>query len=521
MIATVATVPKLPLLDKNSASKTQDATSNQMFGGSLLSQGVDYDEGASLAQELNKLSLKEREQVLYDLHGVADGNNERESPESVQQALSSFSSLLSAELANPNTAEILRTAGVHAQDRLTDPAFQLLFLRADDFDIRRAFNRMICYLEEVRFLFGNEQLSRRITLHDLNSEDRQILDLGFCQILPAKDRSGRSVLFASIPHTTENVETIPLLRSSWYLLLSHLENDEDAQKNGIVLVLSYIGMKANVWSPTLAWQAHKFVEALPVRIVANHGLIETREFGYFLRFRKLWEQRRRLRSRAHYGTYLECMYALMTFGIPTKYIPLTADGEIHTKHHREWIRQSEIRELQEKRQSPSAVNLSSPANNLDSTEFPTTPKPLHETSEMLPFLSTDLCDQISTIPVNNTRTVGDNDGVTGQAVIVPARNDVLFGRGRPIQEHHGNVVFNNLLDAVRDRYDGLRRSEKTALTLTIVSKIKRAGGRFLRPDPSNPELWEEVDDEAARIKVSHTFRSLRQLHKHKEPALQF
>lgn len=244
--------------------------------------------------------------------------------------------------------------------------------------------------------------------------------------------------------------------------------------------MSYFGFVKKFY-PMLAWNAHKLFESIPVKTRGHHAFVRERGFGSFIRFRKLWERHRRIRSRVHYGTLMECFYALLTFGIPIESVPLSLDGTLKKEQHMEWLRQ---------RSHPGTI---SPIQSAPSSTFP----PLTQCSDI----------------ARRGSPSSTQDPTQKDLIVSPSRNDVLFGRGRPIQEHHGNVVFNNLLEAVRDRYDGLRRSEKTALTHTIVSKIKRAGGRFLRQSQANPDLWEEVDDDMARVKVSHTFRSLRQLQK--------
>lgn len=275
--------------------------------------------------------------------------------------------------------------------------------------------------------------------------------------------------------------------------MSALEEDEEFQKKGCVVVMSYFGFSSK-FNPVLAWKAHKLYESLPIQARAHHALVKEKGFGTFIRFRKLWERDRRIRSRVHYGSVLEGLYTLMTFGIPTDAIPLELDGTLKKEQHLEWLQRKERAGL-ESFQDRERVAVTAVMPMVAQSSIPPT------------FLQ---------LPTFQERPSPRARNIQSDLILNPSRNDVLFGRGRPIQEHPGNVVFNSLLEAVRDRYDSLRRSEKTALTYTIVFKIKRAGGRFLRQSPVNPELWEQVDDEMARVKVSHTFRSLRQIQKGKE-----
>lgn len=91
-------------------------------------------------------------------------------------------------------------------------------------------------------------------------------------------------------------------------------------------------------------------------------------------------------------------------------------------------------------------------------------------------------------------------------IFLPSSKDVLFGRGRPFQEHPGNVRFSLIIDSLQPRYEVARRSEKTVIAEEVVKKMKSRGGRFLRRLDG---CWEEVSDIMAREKVSQAFRSLR------------
>ena len=99
----------------------------------------------------------------------------------------------------------------------------------------------------------------------------------------------------------------------------------------------------------------------------------------------------------------------------------------------------------------------------------------------------------------------DND-TEQQQLLLPTGRDVLFGRGRPYQEHPGNVRFSLVIESLKPRYESLKRAEKTRLAEDLVKKMKARGMRFLRQSNG---YWEDADDSAAREKVSQGFRSLR------------
>jgi hypothetical protein len=91
-------------------------------------------------------------------------------------------------------------------------------------------------------------------------------------------------------------------------------------------------------------------------------------------------------------------------------------------------------------------------------------------------------------------------------VMVPAPFDVLFGRGKLIQEHVGNQRYRKIVESYRERYEQALKVEKTYIAKEIVQIVKDSGGRFLK---SANVGWTEVSTDIAREKVSHSFRNRR------------
>jgi hypothetical protein len=142
------------------------------------------------------------------------------------------------------------------------------------------------------------------------------------------------------------------------------------------------------------------------------------------------------------GSHVECQYSLMTFGIPVSAMQVTSEGDLKREKHLEWLAGLQ------KQEEANAANNSEPE-------------------------------------------------IT---VILPARNDVLFGRGKTIQDHPGNLRLQHLIENNRSRYDQLGKWEKTVLSSAIVAEIQDVNGRFLK---LNNGVWVLVDSENAREKVSH------------------
>jgi hypothetical protein len=106
--------------------------------------------------------------------------------------------------------------------------------------------------------------------------------------------------------------------------------------------------------------------------------------------------------------------------------------------------------------------------------------------------------------------------VTAEA---PGRFDVLLGRGKQHARHPGNERLQIALIMHSLRYNTTTsRNEKTSITKEIVRSIHAADppGRFVKFD-KEANGWVEIDDAAARIRVSHAIRYTSRYKKRKTP----
>jgi hypothetical protein len=91
-------------------------------------------------------------------------------------------------------------------------------------------------------------------------------------------------------------------------------------------------------------------------------------------------------------------------------------------------------------------------------------------------------------------------------IYVPMSCDVLFGKGFPIQNHVGNKKFRGHIGDFQKRYEKAKKGEKIILAQEIVDTVIESSGMFLKLDG---DVWLPVENDAARTKVSVSFRTLR------------
>mmetsp|Transcript_33426 Transcript_33426/g.80930 ORF Transcript_33426/g.80930 Transcript_33426/m.80930 type:complete len:368 (+) Transcript_33426:264-1367(+) len=325
--------------------------------------------------------------------------------------------------------------------------FRMMFLRASRYDHQAAALQIIKYLELKRLLFGQEKLTRKITLADLNDDDKDYLESGIAQISTKRDRSGRGILllFPSLRKRDYEVEAV--LRARYYVIMSMLESEEH-QMNGVVLV--YFGAlptKPNQYASNsgLLWD-------LPIIYAGIHCCFN--ELSSFLLISVAILRlpfTLRPRTRVHYGSCTECLYKLSSFGIPKEAI-LPDSHESSLSDHIEWYRQRQKLELTHAKRSDS-----------------------------------------------------DSESLASTG-IVPRQVDVLFGPAGRTNE--GNLMMRNLVLAMLDDYKDTTKNKKMLLTESIIDEITKKGGRFLKQSEEKKE-WEEASHTEACRKIAHTFRNIR------------
>ena len=144
------------------------------------------------------------------------------------------------------------------------------------------------------------------------------------------------------------------------------------------------------------------------------------------------------------GSYVECLYSLMTFGIPKEALPV---------------------------------------NIVDGT----------------PTVDAFHADNEAEILLERERYRRRMESMDDNHILYPQENDVLLGRGRPYQEFSGNKKLAAIIQQRKEEYQASGKLQKTELTTVILQEIKSSGGRFLKKSDDG-RFWVLVHDDVAREK---------------------
>jgi hypothetical protein len=162
---------------------------------------------ALLAQELNQLSLQDRERTMEEIHGVYyecchNSNHAYSSRRSIyatnpteeEQYLKEGLVQLQKELdmmERNETTESYEMALQRNSPLLQSEEFRIRFLFAEDHDPEKAAVRMVNYFDVANELYGSDALMRPITWNDLSENALQIMMTGCIQVAPFRDAAGR------------------------------------------------------------------------------------------------------------------------------------------------------------------------------------------------------------------------------------------------------------------------------------------------------------------------------------------
>jgi hypothetical protein len=182
-------------------------------------------------------------------------------------------------------------------------------------------------------------------------------------------------------------------------------------------------------------------------------------------------------------------------------------------------------------------------NTSESLESSTSPPPFNSSDDnnaTSQATSGEGGDEPRNTPMVDVDANGHRDDTDGGKIYVPRKYDVLLGRGRPLQDHPGNLRFHKIINRSRSAYLNSRKEGKAGIAKEVLYEIKTSKkspesninqpptgdgggdgvdspssggepGRFLKKvgDASAHEketYWIEVSQEVAIEKISHALR---------------
>lgn len=271
----------------------------------------------TLARDMLSLSMDERREALEDLHGVEQlkDEDEAEMQRKLEELEDELNRLRRDEVdLNGNRIDNVKDTSAYvlaeATDRgyVHDRKFRMMFLRATRYDPILAAEKMLSFFSMKKRLFGADKLCKKITISEcFSDDDLDSLRYGWVQLSPYKDARGRQLVFSNGTYkrfrTPENA-----MRTNWYVLMTAMEDDEEAQRQGIVWIVLDLNSKT-VSSGT------SVRDCLPVCFRAIHFAYNDTDGKTEWRAKtKEQSVQKRVRLRIYHGSHTEVLYQLMSYG---------------------------------------------------------------------------------------------------------------------------------------------------------------------------------------------------------------
>eukprot|EP00531_Pseudo-nitzschia_arenysensis_P017963 CAMPEP_0116114506 /NCGR_PEP_ID=MMETSP0329-20121206/18_1 /TAXON_ID=697910 /ORGANISM="Pseudo-nitzschia arenysensis, Strain B593" /LENGTH=613 /DNA_ID=CAMNT_0003607893 /DNA_START=152 /DNA_END=1994 /DNA_ORIENTATION=- len=421
-----------------------------------------------LTQEMMNLSVKDRNDIQEEMHGVKCLAVE-ETPELVEKALAQMTYVIdeltpdSEKLAYlqsqqppqeiPQHQRILhelhQLSPIQQSSYVNDIDFRLRFLRCDLFDVRKATKRMLKFLD----------LALELLASDFQKEEMRFMRYGRYQILPNRDRSGRrvSVMLAQHDNTKcpQKIKAKINLYQSWAIGYK----DVETQRKGHVVVVWFDNTIQKLTSEKLPY---------PFDILKS-----TRVTAYFRLRRSLAAMRageeHKSKLRIHLGEPVELQYALQGYGIPAEDIPISWTGKVKIKNLVQWMRvRHAIEDYDEHMDSPAGFS--------------------------------------------------QNGMVPNRIVECPQPHDVLFRKGNAYVSHFGNAQLRAVIEK-HNHDDIVKRPKQLANSIFEDRQRLRMAlnanqdtqyiGRYLFWD-NQKDWWNVLNDrEQICLKIEYMIREIR------------
>jgi len=328
--------------------------------------------------------------------------------------------------------------------------FRLRFLRCDLFDVKKAAQRLLTYLDLLVEIFGDDALRRPICLSDFTKEELRHMRKGMIQILPYRDRSGRRIFVVFPEEEQSQIPAFVKAKIAMYMLWAAGDNDIVTQQKGVVVLCWF---DASFATMNRSWKIkYKFYTLTCDRITAIHCCSPDTPHYRLRRAVMVLRCGKENISKLifHLGESMEIHYRLQGYGIPFEYVPISWTGKIKVQYLKQWMR---IRHAIEH-------HIIAKHNN------------------------TNYCSSNSDGSSDETTTVSYSNSVGGDIIECPQLQDVIFRQGTSGVSHPGNVTFRSLIESIvlREQFE---RQQQLLLQQLQQQQQQRDGASATKPKSSS------------------------------------
>mmetsp|Transcript_21738 Transcript_21738/g.62337 ORF Transcript_21738/g.62337 Transcript_21738/m.62337 type:complete len:511 (-) Transcript_21738:330-1862(-) len=228
------------------------------------------------------------------------------------------------------------------------------FLESEEYNTKRAAERMASYWDMKTYLFGKDDALRDDAhlLRSIQDDCRKELDLGILYVLPRFDKYGRGIVMLRADKTPVDREAqLRLLKVFWFVM-TNVMTKTSARRHGVVFIC-HIGNLRNTQANNLEfltrWAQLNF-HCIPLRTCAFHDCIPPHGRWFrnlFLPF-FMWiiQRSARMRFIVHDEEPGAMPEILETYGIKKEQLPGVIGGTLDKEYPSRWTEEN-LRGLEE------------------------------------------------------------------------------------------------------------------------------------------------------------------------------
>ena len=185
--------------EQGSPQLSSDGENNDDISPSPSIEVVASEMDKMIANEFDKLSLQQRNELYEEIHGVFTMAIE-ESPELIEESLKKFQKELDEiDTKSKRSYDIIakQEENSFSRNMIQGKEFRLRFLRTEFFDVPKAVKRMLGYINILHKIWGEVALKGfdgTMGWFLANDSEQTDFRMGLLQLLPFRDRSGRKIL---------------------------------------------------------------------------------------------------------------------------------------------------------------------------------------------------------------------------------------------------------------------------------------------------------------------------------------
>lgn len=291
------------------------------------------------------IAVSEEKNKVDEIYEYGQANKPHETAELVSTSLKKLDEIVEMM---PIAKKKAWTMALDKCPALCGECHKLMFLRSDLFDCVAATERLTKYWTMRLELFGVAKAFLPLTLGDDGAlkDDKECLEIGVIRVINQTDGGGRGILFLDPSlQKPDSYQQASLIRSTWYCIHAVLE-DENIQKNGIILLVDLLNARLSQFDRKLSTSMMGCLKGcLPLRVAAFHLCHAPTFFGYvFPIIKLLMGSRLRTRVKMNYGSNENVLKIMKEYGIHAHCIPNELGGDL-VLDHESWLKERMSRGL--------------------------------------------------------------------------------------------------------------------------------------------------------------------------------